>query len=69
MAQVTRYKATIVNFDKVSGWNDGPQKSTTTTVTQDSGYNTITSAISSALANVATGESLCVIVTAETAET
>lgn len=69
MANVTRYKATIVNFDKVSGWNDGPQKPTTTTVSQDGGYADITSAVSSALANVATGESLCVIVTAETVET
>ena len=68
MAQVTRYKATIVNFDKTN-WAEGPQKPTTTTVTQDSGYANITSAISSALANVASGESLCVVVTAETVET
>lgn len=70
MATVTRYKATIVNFDKVSGWTDGPQKPTTATATQDgSSGTTISSAVQTALGNVAAGESLCVIVTAETVTT
>lgn len=69
MAQVTRYKASIVNFDKSSSWTDGPLKPSTTTVTQDSSYSNISSAVASALANVAAGESLCVVVTAETVET
>lgn len=69
MAQVTRYKATIVNFDKTN-WAEGPQKPTTTTATQDgSSGSTIATAIQTALGNVAAGESLCVVITAETAET
>ena len=70
MATVTRYKATIVNFDKVTGWTDGPQNPTTITATQDgSAGTTISAAVQSAIANVASGESLCVIVSAETVET
>ena len=61
----TLYKATIVNFDKTN-WVDGPQKPTTTNASQTgSSATTISAAVQSALANVAIGESMCVVVTAE----
>lgn len=70
MATVTRYKATIVNFDKVSGWTDGPQKPTTVTATQDgSSATTISAAVQTAIGSVAAGESMTVVVTAEEVET
>lgn len=63
-----KYKATVVAFDKVSGWADGPMKPT---VTESSGTaSTVASAVASAtnsstLGGMAAGEVIQVIITAE----
>lgn len=62
----TIYKGTVMKFDKVSGWDEGPLKVSKHIYTGD--LSTITGLLTSALNNlsgVAPGESFQIIVTAE----
>lgn len=62
MAQTKYFKATIVNFDDVSGWTDGPKKPTVTS--KDEAKTALLTSIGNALDNVADGEVIQIIATA-----